>query len=64
MREENRVLKKKYNESHSDARRFAKIMPDTFTDEQKEKLIKETEGQEKLLERWNTMDPEAEDLYA
>ena len=58
------MLKKKYNESHSDARRFAKIMSDTFTDEQKEKVIKETEEQDKLLESWNIMDPEAEDLYA
>lgn len=51
LRDENRVLERKYNESYSDARRFAKMISDTLTGEEREKAFKELEKQDKLLER-------------
>ena len=58
LREENRIMDRKYNEIYTDARRFAKVIKDNLTDEQREKAFKELEEQEKLLERWNIMDPD------
>ena len=58
LRDEKRVLEHKYNESYSGARRFAKVISDTLTDEEQDKAFKELEEQEKLFERWSIMGPD------